>query len=106
MNWLTRYKAIIKGQVAGAEELFWAMYDTKHAKNNKRIALYLRLSGLALIIGLVWSLWSHNWLAALYVVGILHVHLFLNYRYKELVGMNNAANAAYELHKDPGVNNG
>lgn len=101
MKWWERHKAKITGQVAGAEEIFWAMYDTRHAKNNKRITWYLRISGLVLIGSLVWAFWSHNWHTALYLLGVLHVHVFLNYRYKELVGMNNAANAARELEHTP-----
>lgn len=87
LNWFARLGVKTLGSVSAVEEMHAAIAPMINAKVNKKLVLYLRLAGFAFLFIAVWSLMIKRYDLALIAFGIVHLHLFLNYRYKEMIGL-------------------
>ena len=87
LNWFARLGIKTLGSVSAVEEMNLALQPVIQAKVNKKLVLYLRLAGFVFLTIAVWSLFAKRYDLALIAFGIVHIHLFLNYRYKELIGL-------------------
>lgn len=89
MNWLERFKVKTDANTQVMEEWFWTHYDNQLAKNGTRLSWYLRFAGLLLIGAIIVCLIYRQWQMATMFACTLHLHLFLNYRYKQLMVVMN-----------------